>query len=545
MPTAGGATPPRLDDRGAARVFLAHGKVRNWLEHYPRSSWTTSAELRQGDRRWRVHVFAAPAGEVATGLVDDATGGVVEAWTGPQVAWPLARDRTLGGWINRPLVWLTFCVAFLLGLADLRRPLSLRNLDLFALLSFSLPLWTLNHGHVFATVLLAVPALIYVLARCAFVGLTNRSSPLPRRGPPVWLLVTATLALVGFRIELNVDHSGVLDVGYAGVIGADRMRDLQSPYGHFPRRDTGRPCGSANVDGDIAEWVQANGRCETANPLGDTYGPVTYASYLPGLWLLGWSGRWDRLPAAHFTTILFDLLALLGMAAVGARFGGARLGAGLALAWAAYPFTQYVSSSNTNDAIMPALLVWGFWAASRDVPRGVLAALASWTKLATLLVVPLWLTYPNVGARRRQAVFATAFAVTTALAFWVLFVGNPLHEARVFYEHTFQAQLDRRSPFSLWDWGQYHIGLPDLRWLQRVLQVALAAAAVALAFVPRRKSPLQLAAFTGALLVAFELLLTHWSVLYIAWFFPFVVLALLAGESLRGRLPESGDGESG
>jgi hypothetical protein len=532
VPVAAGATPTHLSEEEATQIFLAKDKVRDWLDHYQRSSRMTTAELREGDRRWRVNVFAGPAGEVATGLVDDASGIVVEAWTGPQVAWPLARDKTLGGWISRPEIWLTFCGAFLLGLANLRRPLSQRNVDLLALLSFSVPLWTFNHGHVFAGVVLTVLPLLYFLARCTFVGVTNRSTPLSASRLPVWLLLGATVALVAFRIELNLDHSGMLDVGYAGVIGADRMMALQDPYGHFPERSTGKPCGPANLDGDVSDWVQANGRCETANPLGDTYGPVNYASYLPGLWIFGWSGKWDRLPAVHFTTILFDLLALLGMAAVGVRFGGLRLGATLAFAWAAYPFTQYVSSSNTNDAIMPALLVWGFWAASSDVPRGIFAALASWTKLASLIVVPLWLTYPRVRAGRRAIAFAVAFAATSLLAFWVLFLGNPLHEARVFYERTFDIQFDRTSPFSPWDWGQYHIGLPDLRWLQHVLQVVLAVAALAVAFVPREKTPLQLAALTGALLVGFELLLTHWSALYIAWFFPFAALALLGGGAL-------------
>ena len=85
--------------------------------------------------------------------------------------------------------------------------------------------------------------------------------------------------------------------------------------------------------------------------------------------------------------------------------------------------------------------------------------------------------------------------MTTALSFWILVVGGePIEELRRFYERTFQIQFDRRSPFSLWDWGHHAQGLPDLRWLQRLLQAALVAAALALAFVPRRKSPSQLAA---------------------------------------------------
>jgi hypothetical protein len=41
------------------------------------------------------------------------------------------------------------------------------------------------------------------------------------------------------------------------------------------------------------------------------------------------------------------------------------------------------------------------------------------------------------------------------------------------------------------------------------------------------KTPLQLAALTGALLIGFELVLTHWFYLYIPWFFPFVAFAVL------------------
>jgi hypothetical protein len=63
-----------------------------------------------------------------------------------------------------------------------------------------------------------------------------------------------------------------------------------------------------------------------------------------------------------------------------------------------------------------------------------------------------------------------------------------------------------------------------------------------LAFVPRTKSPLQLAAFTAALLLGFELLLTHWSALYISWFFPFFALAVLAAPELARRREESLEG---
>ena len=539
-PSATAATEPFrpvTTERAAKAVFLAHPKVAQWMERYPRPTWVTIAQFRKGPRLWQVSVFSGKAGETARGKVT-TSGQVVEAWVGPEVAWPIALGNGLGGVINEPHVWIPLCLVFLLGLANLRRPLSLRNLDLLVFLSFSVYLWYFNQGRVFASAVAASIPFVYLIARCAWMGATNRASPAAST-LPVWLLIAATVLLIGFRVGLNTEGSSVLDVGYAGVIGADRLTKGDSPYGTFPVKDTGRACGPATEDGDIGDWIQANGRCESANPFGDTYGPVNYHAYLPGLALFGWSGKWDSLPAVRVTTVLFDLLAILGLGAVGLRFGGMRLAALLAFAWAANPFTQYAVSSNSNDAIMPAFLIWGFWAASSDAGRGSFAALGAWAKLAGLVVVPLWATYPGPINWRRTAIFAGGFIATTLLAFWALILGGePVEAFRTFYERTFGLQLDRRSPFSLWDWGQYRAdGIPDLKWVQEVLQVCLVIAAVAVAFVPRRKSPLQLAALTAALLMAFELVLTHWAALYIAWFFPFLALAVVAGPELGGVVP--------
>jgi len=114
---------------------------------------------------------------------------------------------------------------------------------------------------------------------------------------------------------------------------------------------------------------------------------------------------------------------------------------------------------------------------------------------------------------------------------------SPWHAARVFYDRTVSFQIGRDSPFSLWDWRQYHAkGLPDLHLVQRVLEGALLLGSLALGFFPRRRSPLRMAALTAAVLIGFELVLTHWFYLYLPWFFPFVVLALIA--PLPGGQPE-------
>ncbi len=520
--------------------FLAYPKVAAWLKRYPPNP-VTNATFAQGV--WTVGVWSGKAGEIATGKVDDATASVTEAWTGPQVAWKMARGYkgAFGGSkINSAWVWLSFCALFLIGLIDWRRLLSVRNVDLLVLVSFTVSLWFFNRGNVFAAMPLAYPPLVWLLVRCVWIARSDR----PSRGAPVWpvwVLAAATVFVAGFRVGLNVRASNVIDVGYSGVIGADRIAHGQSPYGHFPVEDNRPKCGPADADGEVRDRIQTNGRCENANPYGDTYGPVSYIAYLPGYAIFGWSGQWDSLPAVHFTSILFDLLAIVGLALVGRRFGGPRLAATLAFAWVAWPFTQYASSSNTNDAIAPALLIWGFLALTTPVARGAAVAVSGWTKFASLLLLPLWLGYPD--ARRGRALAVLGFAVTTVLVFFVLFLEpSPWHAARVFYDRTVGYQIDRDSPFSLWDWGQYHAkGLPNLRIVQRVLEVLLVVGSLSLAWVPRRRSPLRMAALTGAVLVGFELVLTHWFYLYLPWFFPFIALALIG--PLPGDAQEQEDEE--
>ena len=294
-PAAVAAPKPKLTKQRATAIFLAHPKVSDWLRHYPPKTRTLEAKLKSGVWTIKIWTNIDKVGEVATGRVDDATGTVTEAWTGPQVAWKMARgyDGAFGGrQINSARVWLALCAAFLIGLADFRRPLSLRNLDLLALLSFSVSLWYFNEGRILTSVPLAYPPLVYLLARMAWSGWRGRGVPESRPVWPVWLLAAATVFLAGFRVGLNVEDSNVIDVGYSGVIGAHRIANGESPYGHFPVEEKLRTCGPADQDGEVRERIQANGRCESANPHGDTYGPVAYEAYLPGFWIFGWTGKW-------------------------------------------------------------------------------------------------------------------------------------------------------------------------------------------------------------------------------------------------------------
>ncbi len=537
-PSTVGAGPPELTDEAALDAALASEKVGDWVARYPSAQIVEDASFDRTTRSWRVRIWAEEE-QIVLARVSDETGLVTEAWTGPQVAWTMARgiDGAFGRKINDPAIWFGFAALFLIGLARFRRPLSLHNLDLLVLVSFTASLWFFNRGEIFTSVPLAYPPLVYLLGRMLWISLRRgRRLPPPRLLWPTPVLLVAVLFVIGFRIGLNLEQSNVIDVGYAGVIGAERIvSEAQSPYGHFPVR-RGEECGEPDGHGVVRDRIQTNGRCESSNEHGDTYGPINYLAYAPAYVALGWSGTWDDLPAAHASALIFDLTTMFGLALVGWRFGRARLATILVFVWAAFPFTQYVSNTNANDALVPALLVLGFWAATSAPARGFFVGLAAWTKFAPLVLAPLWLSYPRgVGRPRPVVLFVGGFALASALGFWVLLLEpDPVHAARVFWDRTFGWQLDRESPFSLWGWERY--GYADLGWLHSALRGLLVVGALLLAVLPRRKSPLQLAGLSAALLIGFQLTLTHWSYLYIPWFLPFVAFVMFWRAGSRSEL---------
>src|SRR5205807_192596 len=265
--------PPPGHVRSARQVLSIANtvpKVRAILPHH--RGWTETAYLK-GPARWQVSWFdpehkGKPRKEIAQVIVDDRTGGVVEAWTGFQVAWTMARGYpgAFGRKADALYVWIPLCVLFLVPFVDPRRPLRLLHLDLLVLLGFSVSLAFFNHGQIGVSVPLAYPFLGYLLVRLLAAARPRARPPDPVRllVPAGWLAV-ALVFLVGFRVGLNVVNSNVIDVGYAGVIGADRLTHGQSLYGHFP----------------------------SDNEHGDTYGPANYYAYVPFEQALPWNGHWD------------------------------------------------------------------------------------------------------------------------------------------------------------------------------------------------------------------------------------------------------------
>ncbi|MCO5326649.1 MAG: hypothetical protein M9964_06275 [Solirubrobacterales bacterium] len=494
-------------------------------------------------------------------IVDGQSGEVTDSFTGSAVSWPMARGREgqFGHLLNAPWVWGPLAGIFLLCLLDYRRLRKWAHLDLLVLLSFGVSQAYFNAAEIGVSVPLYYPPLVYLLARLLWIGFRGPggrggAGEGLRPSAPRWLLIGVAIGLLAVRIAGNMVDSGVIDVGYAGVIGADKITDAKPIYGQgsFPEN----------------------------NQTGDTYGPSNYFAYVPFEQVFPWSGAWDDLPAAHAAAVAFDLATLLGLYALGgvvtrrrreglaglssepgtqgypaypaypeaasapsAAPGAAgaslwqrfraraaalspsrtenSLGLVLTFAWLAYPYSDFALQANSNDALISALLVWSLVAFATPIARGALLGTAGLAKFAPIALLPLYLAGERALSLRRPQLRASLLVAAGFLAAAALFLAHPAVDPglSVFYDRTIKSQLDRESPFSIW-------GQTDLEWLHTLVKIGAVLLGIAVAFVPRVRSLTQVAALAGAVTIAIQLTLEHWFYLYIPWFLPMLLLAM-------------------
>jgi hypothetical protein len=506
---------PTLSENGATKLAAADAEVRGELaEHGPH---TTGADYEDG--QWTVRFFVDETGmvggrptesgkEVASVEIDDDTWVVESVQTGDQVGWLMARGipGAYGKQANYPWVWGPLALAFALAFARTDKLFSLRNLDVTMLLGFLVSHQFFRQGEVLEAVVLWYPPLVYLLVRNLLLGFGLGERVEKTSSLPTWLLFALAGLAAGLVLALNTD-ARVIDVGYAGVVGADRILSGEIPYGNMPT-DVGT---------------------------GDTYGPLNYLLYVPFVLMFGFSGSWDFLPAAHALTMFCFVAAGVALFITGYRLSGPKGAAAMVFAWAAFPYTIYATNNNTNDVIVAAVAAIGLAAASSPLARGATIAAGFSVKLFPLILGPLWLAHD--GWRRRPifdyvlgglGVLLVAFSV-------LLFPGQPIAAAKLFYESTLGFQGERVSPWTI------YTQVPALAFLQRPLTAFAIFIAVLVAFVPRRRTVRRLAALSAAIVIAFQLTVNYWFYAYVTWFEPFVFVSLLLATNEKTEL----DGEHG
>ncbi len=422
-------------------------------------------------------------------------------FTGPLIGALYARGH-YGDIFDSPWVLGSFTFMFLLPLALLRRRAWMDRIDLAMLLSFGVSYALFDTVHLELGVWLFYPSLIYLLVRMLMRGMRARR-PAPRLDCrlPTALLVIGLGLLVAARIVINLHPLSVIDVATASTLGAYKILHGQSIYyfsfGH-----------------------------------GDTYGPLNYLAYVPFEAI--WPGNWFYLSAARAAAITFDVLTIAGLIVLGMRLRagreGRRLGLLLGWLWAACPFSLLGMEKSTNDGLTALIVVLIMLALSRPIKRGILVGIGAASKFFPAVLLPL--VAVGFGERDSQTIrkVLAGFVITVGATAAVFMPSGGLIEM---WNHTIGFQLTRTDVFSIW---ALHPSLAPVKDAVEAFAVVLA---VLVAFRPRgRRTPAQVAALGAAVVIGVQLPAVHWFYLYIVWFLPLVLVAVL-GDSPKHDAPDA------
>ena len=381
---------------------------------------------------------------------------------------------------------------FLLPLLLLRGRSWLDRFDIAVVLSFGISYALFDTGHLEPAVWMFYPPLLYLLVRMVMRGARARRAAgrLDCRLPTA-VLSLGLLALIVARVVLTLHPAGVIDVGTASALGAFKILHGQSIY-------------------------------YISNGHGDTYGPLAYLAYVPFEAI--WSGSWTYLPAVRAATITFDLLTIAGLILLGARLRpgreGRRLGLLLAWLWAACPFTLLGMVKNTNDGLVALIVVLVMLALNSPIKRGLLVGVGAAAKFFPAVLLPLVAVGRGDGDDQTVRKVLAAFVIAVGASIALFLPPGGLQEM---WSHTIGFQLTRSDVFSIW---ALH---PTLAPVKLAVEAFAVIFAVAVAFRPRgARTPAQVAALAAAVTIAVQLPALHWFYLYIVWFFPLVLVAVLA-----------------
>jgi Glycosyltransferase family 87 len=439
-------------------------------------------------------------GKLIADQIVGSHGKLGPTYTGPLMLGFYARGH-YGQIFDNPWVLASFTAMFLLPLLLLRTRSWFDRLDIAMLLSFGVSYALFDTTHLQAGVWAFYPTLVYLLVRMLIRGFrAKRATGRVDCRLPTAVLVVGLAALVVARIIITLHPSGVIDVATASVLGAYKILHGQSIYyyslGH-----------------------------------GDTYGPINYLVYVPFEWL--WPGSWNYLPAARAATISFDLVTIAGLIVIGTRLrpgrDGRRLGLLLAWLWAACPWSLLDMEKSTNDGLVALLVVLTMLALSKPIRRGVLVGLGAAAKFFPAVLLPLVAVGRGDADQQTIRKVLAGFVIAAGASIAVFLPSGGLKEM---WDHTIGFQLTRSDIFSIW---ALHPALSPIKVALEAFAVILS---VLVAFRPRgARTPAQVAALGAAVIIAIQLPALHWFYLYIVWFLPLILIAVLGAEGPAAGAP--------
>ena len=382
--------------------------------------------------------------------------------------------------------WLLGLLAlgFVLALGTLPL-LRLRNLDVLALLSLTIPILAGDRQLFELSVLSGYVPLAYLCWR--FVQRVVGGAPATVARPLFELPNPRALgygigAAAALLAIVAISSPGAIDVGFASTAGATLLLHGTLPYGHMPP--------------DVLH--------------GDTYPLLNYVLYVPAAAVAPVRDAFDDTSSAVLVAFAAALVVAVALRKTGSR---------AVLAWLCFPPLAVAVASGTNDLLLAAALALALVMAARGGRAAVALTAGAWIKLAPLALLPIWLTRTR-GKPLVRALGAVA-GLSAALTAWILVLGGPAGIGHML--HALSFQLNRGTLQSAWAL----LGLGPAQQIAQAATIAL----VAWGTVNARRiaaDPARLAALSGAVLAALQLSASNWSYLYVVWLFPCAAMALIA-----------------
>jgi Glycosyltransferase family 87 len=508
---------PAIPDDHAVRLALRDANTRQALAG---SRWNRVTVDRLDSRLEQVTFFAGPQVVAEVALERD---GTVLAGVNAR-----RQREPYGDWLAyQPALLVGLCALFVLmtGVTPLRRA---RNLDVLASTSLVVSVVLFQRRYLAASLLAAMPGMVYLLVRSARRALGPPSEE-PVSSPLLTAITSgvesarrvrwlrALLLSLGLVVAMvGLSSPGPVDVIYAVMEGATRLTHGVLPYGHLP-------------PGVIH---------------GDTYPILSYALYAPLALVSPVNTLWDSVDTALAVAVLAALVAAWAVfrTTAGARRSGGRrrpveaeeAGLRAALACLAFPPLLITVSTGTTDVVLAAVLALAVLLWRRPTACSTLLVAGAWFKLAPVALLPVCVA----PLRGRRLVRALAAVVLVSLPPVVLLLALGGLHGPADMLHAMSYQLSRGSLQSIWR----VLGIGGLQPLAQACVLGLIAAAV----VKLHREPelahdrARMAALAVAILLGLELAADYWAFLYLVWFMPLVGLSLLAEPNPVTEVAEAG-----
>ena len=423
-PTASAESGPS-DERAAMELALDDPFVQDRLALRPNlEPRATRAQVTgQPDARvWIVRWFEqdAPDDDPKLSATVNLDAESVEPAGQSLVIMP-GRSTNAEAWLGSTTWWVSLVVAFGLCVAGatgrgvrLLLPLAVASAIFVVVLLDVVPRDDVRGWNV---ALFGGTVAVLAVGSFLWIGAAARPAPpfRPRLPWPVWLACLAVGA--AFIVHGAASSVQPIDVAFASDIGARLTQGGVAPYGNI-----------VDMPGVLIH--------------GDTYGPVAYLAYVPGVASVD-----QGVQGVLWTNVALVLGVAMTLILVGRHRGNPRAGLWAAATWTTCPPVAIGAIAGNNDVVVAAALTALLLCVRRPAWRGATLAIAACTKFLPIVLGILLLRLRGE-TRRDTARFIAGGAGTMVLLFFVSFRG--LEPARDFWDRAILYQLDRDDIASVW-----------------------------------------------------------------------------------------------